>query len=126
MVAAVMLPSVRVFVAVIAWGIAGLGMGIAFSTLSLVVLEEAPAGAEGAATAGVQLTNVLGSALGAGIGGTLVARANTQGGNIATGIIRQDILMVLALVVALVAAQRLPGRNPSVTDKTPAAAHPGP
>ncbi len=117
-VAAVMLPTVPVVVAPIAWGIAGLGMGIAFSTLSLVVLEEAPAGSEGIATAGVQLMNVLGSALGAGIGGALVARAHTNGVSVGTGIIRQDLLMVATLTIALLAAQRLPNRKSPPTTAT--------
>jgi MFS family permease len=109
-IATLMFPSVPVLVAPLTWGVAGLGMGIAFSTLSLVVLEEAPKGAEGAATAGIQLMNVLGSALGTGVGGALVARTDAAGVGVGRGILQQDIVMVAVLVVALLTAQRLPGR----------------
>src|SRR5262249_36957775 len=59
--------------AIAGWGVVGLGMGIAHSTISLTVIEQAPAGGEGSAAAAMQLANVLGVALGAGVGGTAVA-----------------------------------------------------
>lgn len=109
-IATLMFPAVPVLVAPFIWGVAGLGMGLAFSTLSLVVLEEAPEGAEGVATAGIQLMNVLGSALGTGVGGALVARADAADVGVGRGILQQDIAMVAVLFVALLTAQRLPGR----------------
>src|SRR5262249_11867385 len=64
---------------VVAWALAGLGMGIAHATISLVVLDEAAAGGEGAASAGMQLASVLGVALGAGVGGAAIAAATARG-----------------------------------------------
>ena len=55
-----------VLLATAGWAVVGLGMGLAHSTISLTVIEQAPAGAEGAASAAMQLANVLGVALGAG------------------------------------------------------------
>ncbi len=72
-VAATVLPAVPVFVALLAWAVAGLGMGLAYTTLSLVVLDEAPAGEQGASTAALQLSTMLGTALGTGVGGVAVA-----------------------------------------------------
>lgn len=70
---AVLLPSIPLWVGIAGWGVAGLGMGLAYAPLSLVVLREAAAGEEGLATAGLQLSDVVGTAVGTGVGGSLVA-----------------------------------------------------
>lgn len=87
-----------------AWSITGLGMGLTHATVSLIVLEEAPKGGEGHASAAMQLANVIGAALGAGVLGAMVATAadTTQGlllGFAATG---------AAAVLATAASWRLP------------------
>ena len=66
-------PDVPAWLAIPIWGVAGFGMGLSYSTPSLVVLREAPPHEQGAATAGLQLSDVLGASLGTGIGGALVA-----------------------------------------------------
>jgi len=71
--AAILLPSVPLIVGVVTWAITGFGMGLSYSTLSLVVLREAPPAEQGAATAGLQLSDVLGTSLGTGVGGALIA-----------------------------------------------------
>ena len=71
--AAILIPSVPLVVGIVTWAITGFGMGLSYSTLSLVVLREAPPAEQGAATAGLQLSDVLGTALGTGIGGALIA-----------------------------------------------------
>lgn len=109
--AAMLNPLVPTLFAPVAWGLAGLGMGVAYSTLSLVVLENAPRGQEGTATAGLQLMNVLGSALGTGIGGAIIGQASAATGP-GSGILRQDFLMLCVIGLALVVAQRLPQRTP--------------
>jgi MFS family permease len=60
---------VPVAVGIVAWTVAGLGMGLAYSPTTLLMLAEAPAGREGWASASLNLADVLGSALGIGIGG---------------------------------------------------------
>jgi MFS family permease len=72
-VATVLLPGVPVEVGVAAWGVAGLGMGTAYAPISLTVIRDAPPGEEGTATAAMQLTDVLGTALGTGLAGAIVA-----------------------------------------------------
>lgn len=69
----VLLSSVPVLLTLPAWAIAGLGMGICFSTLMLSILDDAPEGSEGATISAGQLGNTLGVALGVGIGGSVVA-----------------------------------------------------
>jgi len=79
---AVLLPWVPPATGIVIWGIAGFGMGLAYSTPSLIVLREAPVAEQGAATAGLQLSDVLGASLGTGIGGALIAfglRAGSPG-----------------------------------------------
>ncbi len=75
----VLSPAVPVAVGIVAWTVAGLGMGLSYSPLSLTVLREATPGAEGAATSGLQLSDVLGTALGTGVGGALLAAATRAG-----------------------------------------------
>ena len=77
--AAILSPAVPLPVGVLAWAVAGLGMGLAYAPLSLTVLREAPPESQGAATAGLQLSDVLGTALGAGVGGALIALGHRQG-----------------------------------------------
>jgi len=60
---------IPVWVVAVAWGAAGLGIGLAYSTLTLIVLERATKGQEGTAATALQLANVLGVALGTGVGG---------------------------------------------------------
>ena len=69
----ILLPSISYWLSGVAWSVAALGMGIAYSTTSLVILELAPAGEEGKASASLQLATNLGIAMGAGAGGVVVA-----------------------------------------------------
>jgi MFS family permease len=105
--AVVLTTTISPLLGVVAWALAGLGVGLSFSTLTLVVLETASAGQEGRATSAVQLTNVLGVALGAGVGGVLVGYASAAGGLPTRGILIQDLLMIGVIVLAACAARRL-------------------
>ena len=84
-------------------------MGIAHATISLTVIEQAPAGGEGAATSAMQLANVLGVALGAGIGGAAVALGTTQGWRPAMGFVLAFSVMEAAALGTLALSRRLPG-----------------
>ncbi|GAC1348170.1 MAG: MFS transporter [Ktedonobacteraceae bacterium] len=106
----VLIPAVPVVVAVVAWGVSGLGMGLAYSTISLVVLETAPIDQEGAATSSMVLTSVLGSALGTGLGGVIIGFAAAAGSLPGTGITMVDILVIAVTGIAILTAVRLPGR----------------
>jgi predicted MFS family arabinose efflux permease len=57
----------------------GFGMGTAYSPLSVVTLAEAEPGREGVATSALQLNDVLGVALGTGVGGVIVASGERLG-----------------------------------------------
>jgi MFS family permease len=97
--ALILIPTVPLIVAVVAWSVAGLAMGLSYSTLSLVVLREASAEEQGAATAGLQLSDVLGTSLGTGLGGALIAGAARAG---AEGWVGLAATFGVGVVVALV------------------------
>jgi MFS family permease len=98
-------------VAWLAWGVGGLGMGMAYSMPSLVVLGDAPPDEVGAMTASLQLTDTLGMALGTGVGGSIVAFGAASGWARSTSIGLVDALMAAVGVMAVVAARRLPHRR---------------
>ncbi len=77
--ALVLLPEMPIWVAAAGWAVAGLGMGLAYSMLALLVLETAATGEEGFSSAGLQLMFTLGTAFGAGAGGAIVALADAGG-----------------------------------------------
>ena len=122
---AVLLPWVPPAAGIVVWGIAGFGMGLSYSTPSLVVLREAPVAEQGAATAGLQLSDVLGASLGTGIGGALIAfglRAGSPGweGLAATfGVAAVVALIGLALTTRL-GARTAAGLPPVQLERTPA------
>lgn len=89
-----------------AMGLAALGMGLAFQAHTLVVLKAAPEGNEGEASGNLQLSDMLGSSVGAGVGGALVA-----GLGLAAGSSLHYGLMSGVLLLAALAAMRLRGRG---------------
>jgi MFS family permease len=109
----VLRPQTPVAVTFLSWAVAGLGMGLAFSTLQLIVLDSATEGQEGIATAGMQLANSLGIAISAGVGGAVVSAFSSGDEATATGIVVQSLLMSTALVAGWFVAARLPERASS-------------
>jgi MFS family permease len=106
------LPPVQLATA--AWAVAGLGMGLAFSTTTLICIETAPPGGEGANSAAVQLANALGIALGTGLAGAVVSLGATTIG-LAPGIVIANLLMFAVAAVALSLVPRMPDLAPAGT-----------
>jgi MFS family permease len=93
---------------VVAPTITGFGMGLGYSPVSVTMLSQAEAGREGAASAALSLTDVLGFAVGTGIGGAFVHLADAQGWTVGRGV---QLAFALPLAVALVGlwvGRRLP------------------
>jgi MFS family permease len=90
-----------------AWGVAGLGIGMAYSSISLTVLRHATAGSEGATAASMQLADILGTALGTGIGAVTVAAAVASLGSAAIGVAITDVLAGGLAIVGIFVASRL-------------------
>ena len=106
---AVLVPTVPVVIGIVAWGIAGLGMGMSYAPLSLVVLADSPPGGEGATTSGLTMSDVIGTAVGTGIGGAIVAAAAAAGQERWVGLIGAFAAGTTAAVIAALLARRLPG-----------------
>ncbi|HET8586752.1 MAG TPA: MFS transporter, partial [Candidatus Limnocylindria bacterium] len=121
--ALVVLPAPPIAIAAVGWAIAGLGMGFAYSTLMLLVLQTAPPGEEGASSAGAQLMFTLGTALGAGTAGAIVAVADVSDLPLAAAIAAADVLMLLVVGVGLLIALagRLPTGREAAARSTPEA-----
>ncbi|MGI9254792.1 MAG: MFS transporter [Thermomicrobiales bacterium] len=96
------------------WAVSGLGIGLAFSTLTLTVLETASPGQEGEASASMNLGNQLGSGLGAGIGGAFISLIGHDGGHLQRALTVQFLCMAGVLVLAMIAATGLPKRRASL------------
>jgi len=105
-----LLPDFPVQASIPAWGLAGLAMGLAYTTLSLAILEQAEPGQEGDASASLQLASVLGAGLGAGLGGALIAVLEARGEPLVQALLLQGGLMLGVVVLALVTARGVPGR----------------
>jgi MFS family permease len=113
-------PGVPVWEAFVAWSVAGLGMGLSYAPISLMMLRAAPAGREDWASASLNLADVLGIALGVGVGGAAVAAVSRGARPIAGGVVVAYAVAALAAVMALVIARRLPGslaRAPSTASR---------
>jgi MFS family permease len=115
---AVCLPAaVPVPVWFLASAVAGFGMGTAYSPLSVVALERAEPGREGAATSALQLTDILGVALGTGLAGVVVTVGDRVGADrLPTMAVIFGGATAVAVVVFLL-APRLGGRpgSPALT-----------
>jgi MFS family permease len=121
---AVLLPWVPPATGIVIWGVAGFGMGLAYSTPSLVVLREAPVAEQGTATAGLQLSDVLGASLGTGIGGAVIAfglRAGSPGweGLAATFAVAAVVALIGLALTARLGARTSAGLPPVHLQPTP-------
>jgi MFS family permease len=93
----VLLPEVSPWLAVPTVGLAGLGMGLAYSPLALIVLREAAGAEQGRASSALSLTDSLGTALGTGITGAAVAASVRDTGEPVRGLV---VGFVVAIAVA--------------------------
>jgi MFS family permease len=115
-------PAVPVAEGLAAWTVAGLGMGLAYAPLSLMMLQKARHGQEGRASASLNLADVLGTAIGIGVGGAAVAAA--AGSDLRLGITAAFAAAAAVALVALAFTRRLPAGTssapPPVAEQVPA------
>jgi MFS family permease len=120
----VLQPAVPVAVGLAAWTVAGLGMGLGYAPISLMMLRMAPPGREGRASASLNLADVLGTAIGIGVGGAAVAVA--AGKELHVGIAVAFAVTAAVGVIAVVLTRRLPpgtvSSPPPVTEQVAASA----
>jgi MFS family permease len=94
-------------VAVVAWGVGGFGMGLAYAPITLYVLRHAPPGQEGSMSASLSLLDTLGWAVGAGLGGAALAAVDAADGTLRLGVGLAYAISATAGVVLLFVSRRL-------------------
>jgi MFS family permease len=102
----------------------GLGMGLAYSAHSQLMLRCAPVAQYGSATAALQLSDNLGIALGAGVAGAIVTFANNVGWEPGAGVAAALAPGAFVAAVGMIVTRRLPplpGTAP--TPDQPSVAH---
>jgi len=99
-------PAVPAWSALAAWTVAGFGMGLAYAPTSLMMLRKAAPGQEGRVSASLNLADVLGTAIGIGVGGAAVAA--TAGTDLRLGVTVAFAITALAGVTLLAVTGRLP------------------
>jgi MFS family permease len=110
-VAVSLLGAVPVGVTIASWGVGGFGIGLAYSPISVTVLGLAPAARQGRASAQLQLSDTLGTALGAGLGGVLIAAGAAADRPQWVGLAGAFAMTGAVALINLGLARRLPGRK---------------
>jgi MFS family permease len=113
-----LIPAVPVAAGIVAYALAGFGIGLCYSPIMNVVLNAAPPGRQGNASSAVSLSDNLGVAFGAGLGGVVVAAASHGAGGAghpagaqtasATGLAVAFALATTVGLAGVLAARRLP------------------
>jgi MFS family permease len=98
--ATVLASSMPPFMAAIGWLVAGLGMGLGITSLSVLVLELSPVEEQGANTAALQVSDAFGSIVLIGAAGAIFAGLHTAG---------EDNAGVFLLIFAVMAAVAVGG-----------------
>jgi MFS family permease len=115
------MPGVPPEILVLTWALPGVGMGVMYSAATLVVLRRSRESEQGAATAALQLADILGTALGVGAGGAIAA-AGTRAGGDGLGWALAAVFALTAVVAGLGAlASRRLGAAPPTGDAGSAA-----
>lgn len=104
----------------VAWSAAGLGMGLAYGPTSLLTLREASEERTGWASASLNLADVLGTALGTGLGGGALVLASNKHWPLSTGISLAFTLAAAGGITALAVSRRLPLQRPGAARPAPA------
>lgn len=75
----VLIPGVPPEIAILTWIPPGLGMGLMYSAVTLVVLRGVGQAQQGRASSSIQLADILGTALGAGVAGAITGAGERMG-----------------------------------------------
>lgn len=106
-VALALVDGVPIAVGVAGWATSGLAMGFAYAPIAQLVLRHAEPGREGTDSAALQLSDVLGVALGTGVGGALVAYGDRVSWAASTGIGLTFALTTTVAALGLLLTRRL-------------------
>jgi MFS family permease len=102
------LPGVPPEIAVLTWILPGLGMGFMYSAVTLVVLRGVAVSEQGSTTSSLQLSDILGTALGTGVAGAIIAFGQRAGGNgLGVALAAVLVMSVAAAVLGGLASRRV-------------------
>jgi MFS family permease len=105
-------PALPPVVAGVGWAVAGLGMGMAMSSVNVVMLGLSPEAEQGFNSAALQVADALGSIVFIGVGGALFAALHgADGGNADVFLLIYAVMAVVAVVGAVLAPRVEPGRG---------------
>jgi len=107
-------PAVSLWFAVPIWALAGTGMGMAMPTVSVLMLELSPAAAQGANSAGLQISDMVGSIIGIAAVGALVTAYGLD--RIRTAVTIGDIILAAVALIGVLAARRVQAPSLSAPD----------
>lgn len=105
-------------VAMAVWGLAGLGMGLVYPTISVLVLRLANPGSEGAAASSMQLADNFGFAVGTGLTGAAVAFGKASDWAPRSGVTLAFLFPLVIAIFGLFAASRFPPRNIPIAEES--------
>jgi MFS family permease len=93
--------------------LAGLGIGLGYSVVSVTMLGYARPGREGETASSLSLTDTLGAALATGLSGAWIALGAARGWEPRTGVLLAYALPTITGALGVLAASRLPERLPA-------------
>jgi MFS family permease len=102
-----------VLFAVVAWAIAGFGIGTAYAPQAVTVLAAAKPGEEGSASAAIQLSDAVGVALGTGVAGGIISLGDASDWAVDHSVTWVFALALVGAVGGLLASGRMPKRVPT-------------
>jgi len=105
--ALVAVAAVPVWVAVLAWLVAGAGMGLAMPSISVATMAASSEDEQGENSAALQVSDSAGSVVTIALGGALVAAATNAGHGIGPAVLTVDASMAVLALVGLLAARRM-------------------
>jgi MFS family permease len=112
-VAAGLLAVTPLAVVFVGWGLAGIGMGIAFPTIPLSVMREANEQSRAGELSATLLMDTLGVAVGAGLGGGCIALSRSLDAGIRPGIAGAYAIGLMAAIALLLVVRRIPSTTAS-------------
>jgi MFS family permease len=121
--ALVLVPAVPAWLAVPIFAICGYGMGLTYAQFALIVLRDVPSDAQGEVTAGLILSDAVGTALGTSIAAAFVAASVRAGAGPAPGLAAAIAVGTVAALLGWLLAPRL-ARKPRQAQPARAAAVP--
>jgi MFS family permease len=102
-------PGTPGWVAYLAWGVAGVGAGLAWASLSVQLLALSPPAQHGTDSAALQICDAVGSSLCIGFGGVLIAAAERGALSMSTAVLLVDLPMAVLAAAAAALAGRARG-----------------